>query len=115
MKLYGSLNNRLMEGAKSEAPSVGAGATVIAYSDRHPATIAEVVSPSRFFIQRDTVTHDKTKPGGMGHQNWLITPDPKAARELVTLRKDGKFHLGTSMQGSVVLVGVRQAHHDWEF
>ena len=48
MKFYGGLINRMQEGAAvTTVPSVGDGATMFLYSDRHAYTVREVtVSPS---------------------------------------------------------------------
>jgi hypothetical protein len=46
---YGSIDNRIAESAKQPeitAASVGMGATLMMWSDRHPATVVEVYSRS---------------------------------------------------------------------
>ena len=56
MKLYGSFQNRLMEGAQEIVPEIGMGATELMWSDRYPYTVVEIVSKNRIKVQEDIYT-----------------------------------------------------------
>lgn len=90
---------------------VGQGATLVLWTDRHAYTVIAVsASGKTATLQRDKAVHDKSKRGGMGHQNWLVTPDPGGVTIIARLGKKG-WRSG----GSKVLMGVRDEHYDWSF
>lgn len=65
----GSFFNQLMAETKS-APVVGEFATILHYTDR---TVCKVVSIGDVVtLERLEATHDTTKEGGHGHQNWVF-------------------------------------------
>jgi len=70
----GLLTNQLMANNSSE-PVVGKGATILHYSDRTCAEVIEV-SPDGKTVKLETLQAqwDRTKPGGQGHQNWILKP-----------------------------------------
>ncbi len=109
--MQGLLQNRLMEKAKQLTPEVGMGATIILYSDRSACTIIEV-APRRIVLQRD-----KTEEVGEQYSNiWKTTPDPKGAKDVFTLRKNGRWvKEKQSMHGTSALIGHRDHHFDYEF
>lgn len=73
-KLSGSFFNYLM-GNNSSIPVVGKGATRLGYSDRYPYEVIEVSEDGKTVkIESLNAKHDKTKEGGMGHQNWVFEP-----------------------------------------
>jgi hypothetical protein len=43
MRVFGNLMNRIAETAKPPVPEVGMGATILMYSDRHAATVIEIL------------------------------------------------------------------------
>ena len=48
-------------------------------------------------------------------QVYRYEPDTSGARVLATLRRDNKWHAGTTMQGAVFVLGRRNAYHDYSF
>ena len=117
---------------------VGTKCTLHFYSDSHPAEVVKV-SPSgkTCWIRRNEVIADKTKDGGMGHQNWIFKegdfmkvkhnaitfedydeptlvdkPDNYTFYK-VTFRKDGRWRT----TGSDIYVAMNQWHnyYDWSF
>jgi len=109
--------NILVDGSnvKGPEPVVGMGATKYLYTDRHPYTIVEVISPKKIVVQADSTKADPDKPGGPGYQNWVITPNPDGYKETLTLRKDGKWRrVGESLQSSGYLIGGRDYYYCWE-
>lgn len=70
----GSLMNQLMSN-NSTLPVVGKGATIMHYSDRSVCEVIEV-SEDGLTVKCECLNaiHDKTKEGGIGHQNWIFEP-----------------------------------------
>ena len=101
------------------APVVGMGATYICGSDCYPYTVTKIVSPKTIEVKPNAHRADKTKEGGMGHQNWVIDeePNPDATPTTLTLRKNGWWiPQGSPMKGgSIYEVGDRRYYHCWEF
>jgi hypothetical protein len=111
-KWYGSLTNRLAENTKSPKPEVGMGVTFMMYSDRHAGTIVEVLSPKKIMVQFDKAVRTDSN-GFSENQSYKFEPQPTSAKILVTLRKDGRWHEGTKLDGTVVVLGRREEHYDF--
>jgi len=70
----GSFSNQIM-GNNSTIPEVGKGATELMYSDRVCYEVVEVSEDKKTArLQRLKAVWDKSKPGGIGHQNWILEP-----------------------------------------
>ena len=86
-KWYGSLNNRLEEGCYYNGTfnnlQEGTDITMYYYSDTHPYYITKVVNQKNIFVKEYKVCADQHKPGGMGHQNWLLFKDEKEEQEYI--------------------------------
>lgn len=118
MRLYGSLNNRLMERAKPQEPKIGMGATELLYSDRRAVTIVEVSwNKKTIVVQRDNA--ERTDNLGMTDcgQAYRYSANPNGARYVYTLRKNGAYvRAGESLKGgTVLLVGERDEYYDFSF
>lgn len=73
-KMQGSFVNSLM-GNNSSIPKEGDWATICHYSDRSVVKVHKVSEGGkRVTLEYCDTTHDKTKEGGMGHQNWVHKP-----------------------------------------
>ncbi len=73
-KLSGSFHNYLMANNAS-IPVVGKGATKLHYSDRSCYEVIEVSEDGKTVkLEELDAEWDKTKEGGMGHQNWILKP-----------------------------------------
>jgi hypothetical protein len=116
IRMHGNLNNRLAEVAKPKPPEVGMGATILMYSDRHAATIIEIVSPKEIIIQQDISTR-MDKNGQSESQEYSYLPDPNAKKETFTLRKTGQWiRCGDSLRsGTVLQIGERDEYYDPSF
>lgn len=117
MRVFGNLMNRMHEGIKPAVPEVGMGATVLMFSDREPATVV-IIAPNgkQIGIQRDNAK--RTDTNGMSEsQDWEFSPNPTAAIEYYTLRKNGQWiKEGNSMKnGEVILLGHRDKYYDFSF
>lgn len=97
-------------------PKVGDGATICVGSDRYGATVVEVRGTKTVVIQYDDITpapdHDY-----YAHQRYIHTPNPKAEKEVFTLRKNGYFvRQGTgSKWGAHAVFGRRDSYRDPSF
>lgn len=84
-KLEGSFTNYLM-GNNSSTPEVGKGATLLSYTDRHPAEVLEVSADGKRCVIRGMKAKAKPNSGGMGHQDWDISPDPDSPTDTLIYR-----------------------------
>lgn len=70
----GSFFNQLMSN-NSSIPEVGKGATQMHYTDRSCFEVLEVSEDGKTVrLEALDAKWDKTLPGGMGHQNWILEP-----------------------------------------
>ena len=119
-------------GCKPEI-KVGEKCTIHYYRDSHPAEVVEVSKSGKTcWIRRNVVTADKTKEGGIGHQNWLFkeggfmkirvdgSEEPQLAEEpdnytyyKVTKRKNGNWR--TTGSDLYVAMGQWHNYYDWSF
>ena len=120
MRLYGNLQNRLLEGAKNPEPHVGMDATVVSYSDRRAGEIVQVNKNKKgevreVMFRRFDARLEKGEP--MGSQKWILTPNPKRVPELFTKRRNGQFvNAAASLKhGNKLVLGLRDHYYDWEF
>jgi hypothetical protein len=103
---YGTVNNLIMGDTKSDAPSVGMGATELKWSDRVAYTIVEIKNAKLIIVQADrVVSRDRN-----GYHKTV--PDPEGQMIELRLHKDGRWY---SAGGRVFLLGVKDAYYDPEF
>lgn len=70
--LYGNLQNRLEENRNYGGEiSAGTDITMYYWSDRHCYYVTRVIDQKHIFVKPYEVVADRSKPGGMGHQDWL--------------------------------------------
>ena len=113
--MTGSIVNRLM-GNSAKAPEVGMGATILMFTDRHAATVIEVVTPQKIVIQRDEAR--RVDNNGMSEsQEWEFKPNKNAVRETYTKRKNGAWvRAGDPMRnGTRLALGHRSEYYDFSF
>jgi hypothetical protein len=84
-KLEGSFTNYLM-GNNSSTPEVGKGATLLSYSDRYPAEVLDVSADGKQCVIREMEHKAKPNSGGMGHQDWELTPNPNGYKRTLIYR-----------------------------
>lgn len=70
---YGNLTNRLEEGKNytHREIAVGDNLTMYHWSDRTCYYVTGVLDQKHIRVKRYYTCADKSKPGGMGHQNWV--------------------------------------------
>ena len=113
----GSLFNHLMSGAKTDAPAVGMGATVLCWTDRKAGTIIAVEDDGSFTVQIDTATPLFTGP--TDSQSYSYAPNPNGPVYRFCAVKRGKqagaIREGGRKDGNGVLVGHRDHYFDFSF
>jgi hypothetical protein len=114
----GSLVNHILADATSATPEVGTGCTVLLWTDRKAATVvASFVERKRTYVtvQYDTAT--RTDDNGMSEsQDYAYEPNPNGIKRDFELRPDGRWsERGSRGKGNGLLIGVRQAYHDYSF
>lgn len=93
------------------------GATCFLATDRVPHSVVRVVNDKTCVVSPHDYTADKSKPGGMGHQNWVIHPEPRPVYITITLRNDGKWReKGVSKRaaGRYWILGHQEVYYCWE-
>jgi hypothetical protein len=120
MRVYGNIMNRIAESCKQTTPEVGMGATITMHSDRHAATIVAIEvfksgpkkgSISKIQVQQDKAT--RTDKNGMSEsQDYAYTPNPDAAIQTFSQRKDGSWR---DSGGSGLVIGDRDEYYDFSF
>ena len=112
-KLFGSINNRLMENCTGQpVPVVGLGATECCWTDRHAYTISRVAANGkRFWMKADKATRSD-KLGMSDAQSYTYEPQPDAPEREVRRQRDGSWKI---VKGNRVMVGHRDEHYDFSF
>lgn len=107
----GSMVNHLMSGTVGEPiPTVGMGATILGWSDRHACTIVKV-TPSTIHAQQDIATRIDTN--GMSEvQQYTYEHDETATIEVFRKTKRGWRKAGG---GNALRIGDRSEYHDYSF
>jgi hypothetical protein len=97
-------------------PEIGMGATLCGWSDRHAATIVEVISDKTIVIQQDSF---KVIKGSChdGSAEYEYSRNPEAGKGVYTLRKNGRWvRQGESLKdGYRASVGFRSEYYDPHF
>lgn len=108
---HGSLQNVLAAGSRqahADEPKVGDGATIVLWSDRQPATITEVLSPTHIVIREDRVT--RWERDGSAYEMTRAYGGPIHVRR----GKDGRWAI-SGQRSVTVMLGVRDAYRDSTF
>lgn len=114
--MTGSLINNIYSKSTSPAPEIGMGVTQLCFTDRHPYTIIDVISPREILVQSDSAI--RVDNNGMSDsQNWEFQPNPRGLKYILTLRKNGSWKCkGASLKSSESwMIGKRSKYHDFSF
>lgn len=114
------LSNYLLSGTNGQpVPEVGMGATVLMWSDRHPATIVAVVTfkggaragqVKEIHVQQDDAK--RVDNNGMSEsQTYEFTPNKDAGIQIFKVTKSGAF----KGSGGQLRIGERDKYHDFSF
>lgn len=112
-----SLVNLIYSQTSNPAPTVGMGANICMWTDRHAATVIEVSANGKTVtVQEDTATRADNL-GMSDCQSYTYTANPNASKQVFTLRKNGRLvRQGESMaSGTVLSLGRRDQYHDYSF
>lgn len=97
-------------------PEIGMGVTEYHFADHYPYTVVKVHGAKSIDVQADNYYADPESTKGVGHQDWIIEPNPNGYIFTITLRKDGKWRRkGESIKSPAFIVGKRSHYHCWEF
>lgn len=116
----GSLQNLLAENSLQAraVPKVGDGITLVRWTDRQAGTIKRVDPKGRKFWFTQDITK-RTDKLGMTDSGQVYSYEENMAPEdrwqIATLRRDGKWHEGTTIDGSTIMIGVRDQYRDPSF
>lgn len=123
MKIYGNLINRIMEDGKQKEPKRFMGCTVTAYTDRYPATVIELAY-NVVWVREDKATR-MDRNGMSDSQRYRYSRNPKGRRWMFKRDRSGRWReayvsqktgrVNMSEGGNGLLLGHRDAHHDYSF
>ena|SRR5688572_14611740 len=106
---FGSLDNALA-GSSQAVPAVGMGVTILSWTDRDAGTITWVSASGKSFRFREDKATRSDSNGMSESQSYAYEPDPNAPER--TARKTKK---GWRDKGQKVVIGYRDAYHDYSF
>ena len=91
-KWYGNLSNRLEEGQNFTGREIRVGDDITMYkwSDRDVYYVTDVIDQKHIIVKPYLVCADKTKPGGMGHQDWVYFKTLKEHDEYLGIKNRTK-------------------------
>lgn len=109
----GSLVNYVSGNSKQVEPVAGMGATLLMWSDRHACTIHKVEG-KKLWASEDsaTLTSGSCQSESQTYKYTNINEDDASRWSLFTLRKDGRWHRGTTLSGTVLAIGYRDEYYD---
>ena len=101
--------NHIYSAATQLTPTVGMGATILCWTDRHAGTIVKVTR-TQVHVQRDTAT--RVDANGMSEaQDYKYAADPTGTVEVFRMTRKGY----RNSAGNGLLIGSRRAYHDYSF
>lgn len=111
-----SMINQIQGNARQRDPQVGAGATILLFSDRQGATIVSVKGKKTVTVKRDKAI--RMDQNGMSEsQDYRFEYNPQAEDQVFTLRQNGAWvQKGQPMNSGVRLaIGYRDEYYDFTF
>lgn len=115
---YGSVFNEMMARGEQPVPSIGDGATMLRWTDRHAATVIAVSGDGQTVtVQRDAAT--RTDDNGMSEsQTYRYEPDPRGETVVYIRRPNGRYvqrDVSDKDHRAALVVGVRAEYRDFSF
>lgn len=107
----GSLMNHLMSRSAGK-PAIGMGATVLAWTDRHAATVVAVSASGKTCTVREDMATRTDSNGMSENQSYTYTPDPNGREWTFRLTSKG---WRAADGGPGLLLGERRHYHDFSF
>jgi hypothetical protein len=122
--LTNNLMSNIMCQSRTDEPKAGDGVTICGYTDRYVGTIWKVDPDGVAWFTTDSTAADKTKPLGVGHQEWIHTPNPDADPAPIKKDRKGIWRVGHrnekgkwsfNSKCSPATIGRKDYYHDWSF
>jgi|ERR1035437_900944 hypothetical protein len=98
---------------KNEKPKIGMGATVFHYTDRSAATVERISKSGKVVWLREDRAVRLDKYGQSETQSYMFEPIAYGKLFRASKRKDGQWRI--SNDDRKVVLGVRDAYHDYSF
>lgn len=98
---------------KNEKPKLGMGVVLLHYTDRSAGTIFQMSKSGKTIWFREDKAIRTDKNGRSESQSYKFEADPSGKVYRASLRKDGQWRLANDDRK--VVVGVRDAYHDYSF
>jgi hypothetical protein len=98
-------------------PTVGDGATMLGWSDRHPYTVIEVSPNGRTVVVQEDFAVRTDNYGMSDCQSYEYSRNPDGRTSTVTLRKNGRWVVkGQGLKnGTGFAMGSRRKYYDYSF
>ena len=125
-KTTGSLVNALYALESVKVPNIGDGATILSWTDRHPATVIDVEAQGKAIIVtvQEDHAHRVDENGFSERQTYLYTPNPNAPKRYFRITAAGNIESiykneetgrwNKSRDGGIYF-GKREKFHDFSF
>lgn len=119
----GSLINHMMSMGDSKEPKIGDGATILSWTDRHPATVVSF-DKKRSIVGITRDDYRRIDNNGMSEcQEYEYTSNPDGPIEYYKKDKNGSwsgvfFNSETkrwNKRGGIIIIGRRDRYHDFSF
>lgn len=117
---YGSAIHQIQDTMRCAKPEIGQGCTTLGWTDRHAGTVVALGPESKSqpgFPTWVEVQQDHAKridSNGMSEsQAYEFAPNPDAARQRFTLRKEGAYRIKGGDRR--VMFGHREEYYDYSF
>ena len=109
----GSLINYCYGNTKSIELVVGMGCTLLLYTDRHAYTIHKV-EDKKLWASEDhsSLISGSVQSESQTYRYTNTNQDNESRWTLFTLRKDGRWHMGTKLSGNILAIGYRNEYYD---
>lgn len=120
----GSLVNHLYSRSASPEPVVGMGATLLSWTDRHPATVIEVNQKKRYIVVQEDDAVRLDSNGMSESQAYEYSSNPNGSKSIYRKNRKGEWvsHVINPDTGRLVqrrsaglLLGERDKYHDFSF
>jgi len=110
---FGSLVNATS--VTSGRPEVGMAATILGWTDRHPATVVRVSPSGKTCWVRECIAKRTDSHGMSEVQEYEYSENPAAPEREFRLGKRGWREAGTRGKGNGLRLGRREKYFDFSF
>lgn len=119
----GSLVNHLYSRTKPTEPEVGMAATILSWSDRHPATVIKTFKKGKYnyFVVQEDDAKRTDKLGMSDHQEYEYSRNPNGCAYTYRVEGDNYVRVYKGETGRYrktsgnIMLGRREKFHDFSF